>query len=142
MRPSSPPAVITSSPFCSASIMAFCSFAFFICGRIIMKYSTPNMSRIRIMLSKPPPAAPPAPWAYAGLITMEWLRESAGAGSRARQVPEKAGILARFRARLASRKRGRPLPQTGYEFGEPAALDRRTHALHQLLVVKEVVQGI
>src|SRR5262249_43921559 len=42
MRPTRPPAVTTSSPFCSASIIAFCSFARFICGRIMRKYRITN----------------------------------------------------------------------------------------------------
>ena len=54
----------TSSPLASASIMAFISFCFFICGRIMMKYSTTNISTSGsrlIRLDSAPPAA--AVWA-------------------------------------------------------------------------------
>jgi hypothetical protein len=34
----------TSSPLARASIIALCSFWRFICGRIMMKYSTTNIS--------------------------------------------------------------------------------------------------
>ena len=50
IRPSMPPAVTTSSPLARASIMARCSFCFFICGRIMMKYSTTNISTSGSML--------------------------------------------------------------------------------------------
>ena len=43
-RPTTPPPMTTSSPLASASIIALCSFCFFICGRIMMKYSTTNIS--------------------------------------------------------------------------------------------------
>src|SRR5438552_285226 len=36
--------MITSSPLATASTIALCSFCFFICGRIMMKYRTTNIS--------------------------------------------------------------------------------------------------
>src|SRR5580765_3158333 len=62
------------------------------------------------------------------------LRGCAARGGRAMQVAEKAGILARFAARLRLQARG--------EFGEPPRLDGRPQLAHQLVVIVEVVQGI
>src|SRR5258706_4839514 len=66
MRPSTPPAVMTSSPFCSASIICFASFARFICGRIMWKYSSTNIRMIGRKPSMPPSAPPPMDCANAG----------------------------------------------------------------------------
>ena len=59
----------TSSPLASASIIALCSFCRFICGRIMTKYSTTNISTSGSMLSRldsaPPEAAAGAAWAKA-----------------------------------------------------------------------------
>ena len=55
-------AVTTSSPFCSASIIVLGSFARFIWGRIMRKYSSTN---IRMIGRKPinPVSPPMAAWA-------------------------------------------------------------------------------
>ena len=58
--PRSPPAVATSSPLASASIIARCSFCFFICGRIITKYSTTNISTSGSMPVSDDIMSPPA----------------------------------------------------------------------------------
>ena len=67
--------MMTSSPLASASIMALCSFCFFICGRIMMKYSTTNISTSGSRLSRvdsvPPPAAAGAVWAKAEEMNTE-----------------------------------------------------------------------
>ena len=65
--PSTPPEVTTSSPLASASIIALCSFCRFICGRIITKYSTTNISTSGSMLPRPPniESAPAAGAAWA-----------------------------------------------------------------------------
>ena len=42
--PTIPPLVMTSSPFCKAAIMARCSLATFICGRMIMKKNKIKMT--------------------------------------------------------------------------------------------------
>ena len=132
MRPSTPPAVTTSSPFCSASIIVLCSFARFICGLIIRKYSTPNIS------DDEDHAFDAAARGAAGGLGVGWIDQHGNApwtlGLRA-QVSEKAGILSRFAASLCA---GIPAAKVR----EPPALDRRAQALHQLLVVVQVVQGI
>ena len=57
-----------SSPFCSASIMAFVSLARFICGRIMRKYRSTNISTIG---SSPMYQSPlGAAWANAGEMTV------------------------------------------------------------------------
>ena len=58
--PSTPPAVATSSPLASASIMERCSFWRFIWGRIITKYSTTNISTSGSMLISEDCMSPPA----------------------------------------------------------------------------------
>src|ERR1700674_467710 len=58
--PTIPPFVTTSSPFAIAASMLRCSFWRFICGRIMMKYSTANM-RIKgrkLMMLDCAPSAP------------------------------------------------------------------------------------
>src|SRR3972149_12302459 len=60
MRPSTPPPVITSSPFCSASTIVLCSLARFICGRIMRKYSSTNIRTIGRKLISPASPAPAA----------------------------------------------------------------------------------
>ena len=67
--PSMPPAVTTSSPLATASIIALCSFCRFICGRIMMKYSTTNISTSGRKLSRllSGPAAGAVVWGAPGV---------------------------------------------------------------------------
>ena len=97
--PSRPPAVTTSSPLASASIIALCSFWRFICGRIITKYSTTNINTSGNRLSRleSVPAAGAA-WAYALEISTDRSSNDSDGGLAIRTrivcvAPRSAGAL-------------------------------------------------
>src|ERR1700694_1348501 len=119
MRPSTPPAVMTSSPFCSASTICFWSLARFICGRIMRKYSSTN---IRMIGRKPmnPGSPPKADWAKAGEMITAALRKG----------------NAKLYQPLALLQKGCRGP------GERSLLDRRAQLRHELLVVVQVVKRV
>src|SRR5439155_24537661 len=81
--PITPPAVTTSSPLASASIIAFDSFCRFICGRIITKYSTTNISTSGSMPTKLEPVSAAAPPVCAKASEMNTSGSSLGARKRA-----------------------------------------------------------
>src|SRR5688572_20434560 len=154
------PTAITSSPVLSASVIWRCSFAFFICGRIIRKYRITN---IRMMGSMPINVSPPwgaAAWAYALEIM----------GFSGRKVLMRQGFSLRlkpsilswrhlpFPPQMGSRNEG-ATPRRGFfsalpafagpvgveggpPGGESACLDGRAHLPGEVEVEVEVVQRV
>src|SRR4051812_7669088 len=116
------PTATTSSPFCRASSIDLCSFAFFICGRIITKYRMTNIRMMgRKLIISPPCALPPA-CANALPIMGAW-----GTGK-----PE-----------ILTRGEGRPRGgEGGAEGAEPTLRDGIPQPGHQLQVVVQVVDRI
>src|SRR5215467_5380360 len=124
---------MTSSPFCSASVICLCSFARFICGRIIRKYSSANIPMMMMNCSYPGPVAPGAPCAKAGEIST-WV--SNAVCSERGSIPSRPLRSAGFR----------PLGSLPAESREPvletSPRDRLAQLAHEGLVVVQVVQGI
>src|SRR5450631_914676 len=156
------PTATTSSPFCSASSIVLCSLAFFICGRIMMKYMTTNMRTMGIMpryWSSPWGAAPVVACAKAVEIILLGFSEGKGLIRQGNTLRLKPDILA-WRTRDSHSMSGwKPAMQPrGSAFfgsggsalrGEPGApggealrLDRRAQAFNQLEIVVQVVDRV
>src|SRR6476659_9154902 len=120
------PTATTSSPFCRPSSMVLCSLAFFICGRIMMKYMITNMR----MMGRRPISVSPLP---------------ADAPDCAKAVPIMGKGVGREKTQILSSFGGFPRPHGG-EFLPPgdqlAALDRAPQCAHQLQVVMQVVDRV
>src|SRR6185312_17111355 len=123
MRPRMPMA-ITSSPFCSDSIMVLVSLAFLICGRMRM------MGSIPIIVSC---GEPPAAWARA--VAIIGVRCCPGGAA-------KPAILSRGACSFDLAARG-PFPEEALPpRPESPPGDGLAHGPHELQVVVQVVDGV
>src|SRR5579859_5909412 len=135
MRPSTPPEVITSSPFCSPSVIDLCSLARFICGRIMMKYSSTNIRMIGRNPVQPPPSAAPGIWAKAEEISTESPIGCSRAKNYTIRPPPAPGSFRRAR-------RGPLLAQVRGTVAQPPQRDRLAQLAHEAEVEMQVVQRV